>query len=68
MRVDAAIDAAWLGRERPAWLKPPRDWAGEPEDFFAKPDAIADEIFHLAHQDRSAWSFDVELRPYCERW
>ncbi|MFP6718048.1 MAG: short-chain dehydrogenase, partial [Alphaproteobacteria bacterium] len=40
----------------------------KPDDFFAKPSAIADEIFHIAHQDRSAWSFDVELRPFHEVW
>ncbi len=36
--------------------------------FFSKPDAIANEVFHVAHQDRSTWSFDVELRPFGEKW
>jgi NAD(P)-dependent dehydrogenase (short-subunit alcohol dehydrogenase family) len=56
--IDAVIDLAWT-RER---------FAGKPDDFFIKPSAIADEIFHLAHQDRSAWSFNVEIRPYGEVW
>lgn len=30
--------------------------------------ANADEVFHLAHQDRSAWSFLAEVRPYRESW
>ena len=30
--------------------------------------AIAEEIWHVAHQDRCAWSFNVELRPYGEIW
>ncbi len=38
------------------------------DDFFIKPAAIADECFHVAHQDRSAWSFLVEIRPYHEPW
>ena len=38
-------------------------WPERPDDFFIKPKAIADEIWHVAHQDRSAWSFNVELRP-----
>ncbi len=30
------------------------------------PDAIAETYFHLAHQPRSAWSFETELRPWVE--
>lgn len=68
--VDAAIDATWLGPEdeRPAWLTPPDDWPWPPEDFFAKPRAIADEVYHLAHQDRSTWTFDLTIRPFAETW
>jgi hypothetical protein len=33
-----------------------------------KPAAIAEEAWHLTQQDRSAWSFYVELRPYGENW
>lgn len=42
--------------------------ADRPDDFFLKPDAIADTVFHLVHQDRSAWSFEVDLRPFGEKW
>src|SRR5215831_886300 len=56
--VDAVIDLAWT-RER---------FKEKPDDFFIKPKAIADEIWHVAHQDRSAWSFNVELRPFGETW
>lgn len=66
--VDAAINAPWLGDNRPSWLVPPEHWAEKPDEYFANPTAIADEIFHVAHQDRSTWSFDVELRPFGERW
>ena len=57
--IDAAIDTPWT-RETIN-----RD---QPDDFFAKPADIAEEVFHVAHQPRSTWSFDVELRPYAERW
>lgn len=57
--IDAAIDTPWT--------RIPFN-ADKPDDFFSKPDAIAGEVFHVAHQDRSAWSFDVELRPFGERW
>lgn len=56
--IDAVIDLAWT-RER---------FKGKPDEFFIKPAAIADEIWHVAHQDRSAWSFNVEVRPFCEAW
>ena len=57
--IDAAIDTPWTRIP----FNPDK-----PEDFFSKPDAIAEEVFHIAHQDRSTWSFDVELRPFGERW
>jgi NAD(P)-dependent dehydrogenase (short-subunit alcohol dehydrogenase family) len=40
----------------------------KPDAFFIKPGAIAEEIWHLTQQSRGAWSFNVELRPYCETW
>ena len=52
------IDLAWTRKMRP----------DAPDEFFIKPAAIADEIWHLAHQDRSAWSFNVEVRPFGETW
>lgn len=57
--IDAMIDTP---RTRPL-LAPDK-----PDHFFAKPSAIAEEIFRVSHQDRSAWSFQVEMRPYCEQW
>ncbi len=68
--IDAAIDASWLGDEpnRPGWLEPPADWPWPREDYYAKPDAIAAEVFHMAHQDRSTWAFDLVIRPFAERW
>ena len=68
--VDAAIDVTWLGpeAERPDWLRPPPDWPWPREDFYAKPAAIAEEVFHLAHQDRSTWAFDLVIRPFAEAW
>ena len=56
--IDAVIALEWTRK----------GWAEAPDDFFIKPAAIADEIFHGAHQDRSAWSFNVELRPFRETW
>jgi NADP-dependent 3-hydroxy acid dehydrogenase YdfG len=35
-------------------------------DRFLDPDAIAREYLHLIRQHRSAWSWELELRPYTE--
>jgi NAD(P)-dependent dehydrogenase (short-subunit alcohol dehydrogenase family) len=56
--IDAVIDLDWT-RQR---------FRDAPDDFFIKPSAIADEIWHVVHQDRSAWSFNVEIRPFRETW
>lgn len=56
--IDAVIDLEWTRKRFPQ----------APDAFFIKPSAIADEIWHVAHQDRSAWSFNVEVRPFGETW
>ena len=38
------------------------------DDFFLKPDSIANTVYWLTEQDSSAWSFEVDLRPYAEKW
>lgn len=71
LMIDAVIDAAWLsesGRARPAWAEPPAGWPHSRDEYFAQPDAIAGEVFHLAHQHPSAWTFDYTIRPFAERW
>ena len=57
--IDAVIDLEWT---RAMFSKP----AGDP--FFIKPSAIAEEVWHVANQERSAWSFNVEIRPFAENW
>jgi NAD(P)-dependent dehydrogenase (short-subunit alcohol dehydrogenase family) len=38
------------------------------EDDFLKPDAITETYWHLVHQDPSAWTLDIDLRPFKERF
>jgi NAD(P)-dependent dehydrogenase (short-subunit alcohol dehydrogenase family) len=40
----------------------------KPDDFFIAPDDLADTAFHLTTQPPSAWSFEVEARPFKETW
>ena len=56
--IDAVIDVPWT-RKR---------YADKPDDFFCQPKDIAAECWHVAHQPRSAWSFNVLVRPFAEPW
>lgn len=56
--VDGVVD---LARTR-SMLK------DKPDDFFIRPDDVAATVLHLAEQPRSAWSFEVEARPFGESW
>jgi NAD(P)-dependent dehydrogenase (short-subunit alcohol dehydrogenase family) len=56
--VDGVVD---LPRTR-EWLK------DKPDAFFVKPDDVASVVFQLTQQARSAWSFEVEARPFGESW
>jgi NAD(P)-dependent dehydrogenase (short-subunit alcohol dehydrogenase family) len=56
--IDAVIDVPWT-REA---------FADKPDDFFAQPAGIADAVHHVAHQERSAWTFELDLRPFGESW
>jgi NAD(P)-dependent dehydrogenase (short-subunit alcohol dehydrogenase family) len=56
--IDAVIDLEWTRRM----------FSDAPNEFFITPAAIAEEVWHVAHQERCAWSFNVEVRPFGETW
>lgn len=56
--IDAVIDVPWA-RELHKDKK---------DNFFIQPASIAEEVFHLAHQPKDAWSFLAEVRPFHEVW
>lgn len=56
--IDAVIDLAWTRQRNPE----------KPDAYFIKPADIADEVWHLVHQPRSAWSSVAEIRPFGEVW
>ena len=56
--IDAVIDLEWTRKF----------FAGKPGEFFCQPSDIAEEVFRIAHQPRSAWSFESVIRPYGEVW
>lgn len=58
MIVDGVVD---LPRTREAM--PDR-----PDTFFVGPAGVAETAWFLAHQERQAWSFEIETRPFGETW
>ena len=42
--------------------------SSESPDSFLDPDAIARTYLHVLQQERSAWTWEVELRPWVERF
>ncbi|HEY6300969.1 MAG TPA: SDR family NAD(P)-dependent oxidoreductase [Candidatus Binatus sp.] len=58
VNVDGGIDMPLLRKFRPET----RD-----EDLL-KPSAIADAFWYLAHQDKSAWSHELDVRPFKEKF
>ena len=37
------------------------------DDFFLKPDDIAQSVFFLTQQPKSAWTFELDVRPFGEK-
>lgn len=56
--IDAVIDLEWTRKRNP----------DAPDDYYCRPVDIADHVWHVAHQPRSAWTFDTVIRPFGEVW
>lgn len=56
--IDAVIDLRWTRKA----------FADAPDDFFIQPASIAQNAWYLHSQDKSAWTFLSELRPFGETW
>lgn len=56
--VDGVID---LERTRKAM--PDR-----PDDYFINPNDLAESVWFLSQQQPSAWTFELDLRPFGEKW
>ena len=60
--IDGAIDTAFIRDNFPAV------YAGKAQDGILVPDHIADAYWYLHSQPRDAWTFELDLRPWMERW
>jgi NAD(P)-dependent dehydrogenase (short-subunit alcohol dehydrogenase family) len=67
--IDGAVDAPdtlgkMLGPERFEQLREAR---GKEHDGLLLPAQVANTYFHLAHQHRSAWTHEIDLRAFSDR-
>lgn len=60
--IDAAIDTAWIRENFP------ERYAAKAQDGIVNPDHIADTYWMLHQQPRDAWTHELDLRPWMERW
>lgn len=60
--VDGAIDTAFI---RDSF---PERYALKDQDGILNPDHIADNYWHLHTQPRDAWTHELDLRPWIEKW
>ena len=61
------IHVAWINVDGSIDI-PGRKIPGMSEQDMLKPDAIAETYWHLAHQDPSAWTMELEVRPFKEKF
>ncbi len=60
--IDGAIDTAFIRDNFP------ERYALKAEAGVLDPDAIAENYWQLHRQQRSAWTHELDLRPWMERW
>ena len=60
--IDGAIDTAFIKENFPDM------YALKEKDGILKPDAIADAYWFVHTQDRTAWTYELDLRPYMEKF
>lgn len=60
--IDGAIDTAFIEARHPDFE------AAKSEDLILSPKAIADNYVILYRQPRSAWTHELDLRPWGEKW
>src|SRR6266702_2301388 len=58
VNIDGAIDMPFIHQLRP----------DPPKEDMLQPSAIAETYWHIAHQDPSAWTQEVDVRPFKEKF
>jgi NAD(P)-dependent dehydrogenase (short-subunit alcohol dehydrogenase family) len=66
--IDAGVDTAWI-RERIGQQAGDPDAAAKlPPDTLVDPASIANAYWFVHAQQRDAWTFELDLRPFAENW
>ncbi|APV38308.1 glucose 1-dehydrogenase [Pseudomonas frederiksbergensis] len=60
--VDGAIDTVFIRESFP------EKYATKDQDGILNPEHIAENYWYLHSQPRDAWTFELDLRPWSERW
>jgi len=60
--IDGAIDTRFIAENFP------ERYALKEQQGILSPEAIADNYWHLHRQDKSAWTHELDLRPWMETW
>lgn len=60
--IDGAIDTPFIAERFP------ERYATKAQDGILQPAQIAENYWNLHRQQRSAWTFELDLRPWSEKW
>lgn len=65
--IDAGVDTTFV-RDRISQARGADVAANLPADVLMEPTSIANAYWALHQQSRDAWTFEMDLRPYGEKW
>nr|WP_255938583.1 SDR family oxidoreductase [Kordiimonas sp. SCSIO 12610] len=60
--IDAAVDTAWIRENIPDYDE------RKANEGVVNPDDLADNYVMLHKQPRNAWTFELDVRPWAEKW
>src|SRR5262249_47975207 len=63
--IDAGVDTEWVRQRRIEALGPN---ALDNPDLLMPPASVAESYWQLYRQPKSAWTFELEIRPFGEKW
>lgn len=65
--IDSGVDTAWV-RDRIRQREGEAALAQLDPNRLMRPEAVAEAYWYLYTQPRDAWTFEMEIRPFGERW
>ena len=63
--IDSGVDTEWVRQRRIEALGPN---ALDDPDLLMPPSSVAESYWLLYQQPKSAWTFELEIRPFGEKW